>query len=73
MIKKPDGKKWKLTKLDYYKHEKLRLEKSLENYKIKSLKFGHMMPKVTNYVIQKHEKKIKELELKIKLEEMKQP
>lgn len=73
LLKKPDGTKWKPTKLDYYIHEKMRLEKSLEEYKIKMLKTGGMFPNITNKIIQKYEKKIEELKVKIQLEEMKKP
>lgn len=71
-IKKPDGTKWKPTKLDYYTHEKLRLEKSLEEYKIKMLKTGGVLPNITNKITQKYKKKINELKIKIQIEEMKQ-
>lgn len=72
LIKKPDGTKWKPTKLDYYTHEKIRLEKSLEEYKIKMLKTGGAFPNLTNKIIQKYERKIKDLTAKIQIEGMKQ-
>lgn len=51
----------------------MRLENSLETYKIKMLKTGGILPTITNKIIQKYEKKIQELKTKIELEEMKQP
>ena len=58
MLKKPDGTKWKPTKLDYYIHEKMRLEKQLEGLRIKFLRGGDSIPKIKNHLIQKYEKKI---------------
>ena len=72
LIKKPDGSKWKATKLDYYTHEKMRLEKVLENLRIKFARSGHALPSIENKLYQKYENKIKELDTKIQLEKMKQ-
>ena len=73
MLKKPDGSKWNPTKLDYFIHEKMRLEKALEDMRIKFLRGGDSIPKVKNYLVRKYEKKIEELRKKIELEEMKRP
>ena len=73
MLKKPDGTKWNPTKLDYYTHEKMRLEKVLEELKIKFLRSGDALPKIKYNLIKKYEKKIEGLKRKIALEEMKRP
>lgn len=73
LLKKPDGSLWNPTKLDYYTHEKMRLEQVLENLRIKFARSGHMIPKLETHLYQKYEKKIKDLEQKIKLEQMKKP
>ena len=72
MFKKADGSKWKPTKLDYYIHTKMHLEKSLEELEIKFLKNGGHFPTVQNKLVQTHKKKIAEYTRKIELEKMKQ-
>lgn len=73
ILKKSDGSKWKPTKLDFYIHEKMRMEKKLEELKIKTLRGGGFMSGTLTKLQLRYEKKIKELEHKIEMEKMKQP
>ena len=72
MIKKPDGTKWKPVKLDYYIHERMRLQKALEDLKIKTLRGGGFLSGTLTKLQLKYEKKIMELDHKIQMEQMKQ-
>lgn len=72
MLEKPDGSKWKPTKLDFYTHELMRLKTKLEELKIKNLKAGSFMVSIRAKQEMNYEKKIKELEQKIEMEKMKQ-